>query len=352
MNLMSDDTTREEELTRLKGLPNFRFTKRESGIQLAQAEESVYRWWYEFLRLSHDYWFLCRQSEGRSPQTKDERFAQVYRDFGDVFQVPFRLWWKIRGNRIFKETAAPPKVRALKPNHLELDTRNDRYGRILLEVPLSLTRKRIMRQVGKILDEHEAARPRMRIEATTARYPINPVRYQLHTLQTTHEVFNLYRELVVFPQFTNSRRIALGYEPVDFEVDQYQIGKILHLNRNAEKLIGDEREIARRKNTMRATVGRHLSRAKLLIANVEIGEFPKFDKIETNTARFTLDQIKHRDALTDEWLSRSLFSKKSEDEIDRLVQQNGLPPLSKIWSMCRPSPSVARKKLEQGSKTE
>jgi hypothetical protein len=339
-----DDSEAEAELTRLKGLPSFRFTQRNIAAELAEVETSVYRWWYEFLRLSEDYWFLCRQSRGGEPRTNDKRFAQVYRDFGDV-QLPFHHWWRIRGRRIFRETMAPSIVRLVNPNNVYPKSQSSRWGSLIIEVPLSLTRNRIMRQVGKILDEHESERPRLRVEASNSKYPINPVRYQLHTLQTTHDVHCLYRELIQYPEARNLSRQERGFSPVNLDVDQFRIGRILHLNRAAERLIGDDREVARRKNTMRATVGRYLSRAKLLIANVELGEFPKFSSVTRTSDRFTPEQLREKDALHERWLSFGRFSQRSEDEIDRLVQQDGLPSLTDIRSSFSTVPARFRGRM-------
>jgi hypothetical protein len=304
-------------IARFKGLPDFRFTEREAQIELAQAKVSVYRWWYEFLRLSEDYRYLCHVSRGGEPKTGDKRLARVYRDFGDVFKLPFDAWWSRRGSKLFREKAAPAVVRAIDLQRPTLTASQDQWGSLLIEVPLSLTRMRILKDVGRLITEHRDARPPSRLAASQSQYPINPVRYKLHTLQTTHEVLCLYRDLM----------LNLDHYNYADKVDQFQIGKILHLNRRAERLIGDPADIARKKNTMRATVGRYLARGNLLIANVEIGAFPKYTPVESSARRFTSAQHEEKEELVHKWRRYSLLSELSSDAVNNLVQRSGLPPL-------------------------
>jgi hypothetical protein len=311
---------------KLKGLPRFEYSEDEIAL-LEDAGASVYRWWYEFLRLSQDYWFLCQVTNG-PPQTGDARLAQVYRDFRDVFRLPFETWWKVRGINLFYEIIAPKTVRIHHgiPNDVDRIKR-DRWGSIVIEIPLSLTKMTIMKQVSKIISNYTDSRPKNRLETSKAHYPLNPVRYRVHTLRVTHAVHCLHRQMITRRKFIEEH----GNDDHSIKnlpkIDHYEIGRILQLNARAEKLTGDEREIARRKNTMRATVGRYLSRAELLIANVEIGEFPKFKPVEPCRNRFTDAQIKARDSMRAEWLSINPFSEVTERRIDYLVHQAGLPAL-------------------------
>jgi hypothetical protein len=306
-------------ISRFKGLPSFRFTEREAQIELAQANVSVYRWWYEFLRLSEDYRYLCHVSRDGEPRTGDKRLVQVYKDFGDVFRLPFSAWWSRRGSKLFREKAAPAVVRAIDLQRPTLTASQDQWGSLLIEVPLSLTRMRIMREVGKLITDHQDVRPRSRLETSKSQYPINPVRFKLHTLQTIHEVHCLCRDLIL-----NADRRTHSEE-----IDQFRIGKILHLNRKAERLIGEPADVARKKNTMRATVGRYLARGSLLIANVEIGAFPKYSPVVTAAKRFTQAQQEERLELIRIWRRRSLLSEISFDAVNNLVQRNGLPALER-----------------------
>lgn len=92
----------------LKGLPRMRHKTPE--MSLAQAQNSVYRWWWEYLRLSKDYWMLCQTSSSANIRTQDEKLRRVYRRFGDIHNGSFADWWLDRGYRVFSEQVKFPKV--------------------------------------------------------------------------------------------------------------------------------------------------------------------------------------------------------------------------------------------------
>jgi len=83
-----------------KGLPRFRYRSLEA--ELADARVSVRRWWWEYLRLSKDYWLVCQTSRSRlRPETTDEGLANIYKKFGNVHDYTFDQWWLERGSRVF-----------------------------------------------------------------------------------------------------------------------------------------------------------------------------------------------------------------------------------------------------------
>ena len=326
-----DEDKLPDEVYRLKSLPTFRFTKKEFELELSEAQTSVYRWWYEYLRLSRDYWFLCKVSHGRAVQTTDKRFAEIYNDFGDIFKLPFGSWWKSRGRKVFRESAAPRKVRVLNPRSPELESSGDKWGSLVVEIPLSLSRRQILRQVGKEITARQEKRPGNLLATSTAKYPVNPVRFKIPTLQTMHEVYCLNRELIVRPNFYENLKKAEGFKRQSLQVDQFRIGKILHLNRDAEKLHGDNTAVSRKKNVMRATVSRYIARAEHLIANVELGRFPDFSPVtDSGMMRFTQKQREMQEILEEEWLEQICFSSLSYSEVNRLVVQDGLDPMNEI----------------------
>ncbi len=70
---------------------------------------SPYYWWWSYLRLSQDYWWVC-QLRGAAD---DVRLADMYDDFGNVYDMTFEQWWRTRGISLFNEQVALPKVCAL-----------------------------------------------------------------------------------------------------------------------------------------------------------------------------------------------------------------------------------------------
>ena len=293
-----------------KGLPRFRYRSQEA--ELADARVSVRRWWWEYLRLSRDYWMVCQTSRSRlRPETQDERLAFIYKKFGNIHNVTFEEWYLKTGSRTFREQHEPPKVREIHP--IAENIARIRNDTILFAVPLALTRNTIQRQISKLLKEHEDKRPNNRLEISRSDFPINPVRYRLHTLQVMHEVYCLHRELIEKPA---ALRMLAGAEDqrrewakkYDQRADLYRIGKLLRISPSNERLIGDATEIRAKQNRMRASVSRFLRRTEQLISNVEYGKFPVFSQHERPDHRFTPRQLEWQKELEAEWWSMNLTS--------------------------------------------
>ena len=67
----------DEELLPQKYLLNFYQSTMEQ--QVKEASTSLRRWWWEYLRLSKDYWFLCRTCAEDKPETYDDALADIKR---------------------------------------------------------------------------------------------------------------------------------------------------------------------------------------------------------------------------------------------------------------------------------
>jgi hypothetical protein len=70
-----------------------------------------YRLWYEYLRLSPTYWLAHKQSTGLEgglsgseesliPHDFDH-VIETYKNFGDIYSLPFHWWWQTVGARLF-----------------------------------------------------------------------------------------------------------------------------------------------------------------------------------------------------------------------------------------------------------
>jgi hypothetical protein len=283
-----------------KGIGAYR--SRNLTVETAMAAVSVRRWWWEFLRLSKDYWLVCQTSRGLNARTRDERFARVYRDFGNIYDCTFEEWWQRRGARTFWEETESPKVREIDGDHFS--RAKDREGKILIEVPVMLTKQTAMRQIGKILKNHESERPRNVLETSTSRYPINPVRYRLETLQRMHEVWCLHRELILKPKALGIKR-----DSREEKNDLFRIGKLLGLNYAYTRPHVDEFEMRANQQKMRIIVSRYLRRANQLIANVEYGKFPVYKDIKRAEPRFLKHHLEQHAEFEDQWWNTDLFSR-------------------------------------------
>ena len=285
-----------------KGIGSYRSESAEQ--EAARAALSVRRWWWEFLRLSKDYWLACQTTKGRIASNRDREFARVYRDFGNIYDCTFEQWWIDQGAYIFHEETEAPKVREVEGNYRSFERQRQREGKILIEIPIVLTKRTVQRYVGKILKRHEEQRPANVLETSTSRYPINPVRYQLQTLQRMHEVWCLHRELILKP-----RALGLKPDPRQEKNDLFRIGKLLNLNYAYARPYEDEFEMRSNQRKMRVIVSRYLRRANQLIANVERGLFPVYKNVELTESRFSRSQLEGHESLEEAWWNTDLFSK-------------------------------------------
>lgn len=202
------------------------------------------------MRLSPVFWFA--KHSGHLPT--NPQVAETFKRIGDL-EAPFHIWWRNTGRYLFAEAKRPAKV-----ERLELDTLHDhtfREGALLLEIPLSIRKETILKQIKRLLsDEHEGRH--LDLAATsTAPLKLHTKRYQLRTLENEYWVL-LYKTL--YPD------IAI-----------WQIGDRLriapHLRVRGAQRQGNERVFA----NMNSLTGRYLYKARFSLANVELGIFPNAD---------------------------------------------------------------------------
>jgi hypothetical protein len=291
-----------------KGIGGYR--SRNIEEELGRASKSVRRWQWEFLRLSKDYWFLCQTLQNGPPRTRDRSLARLYWDFGNIYAYDFNEWWRRKGARIFAEETEPPRVTEILSDYASSAV--DREGKILIEVPIVLTKHTSMRQIGKILKRHQSERPSNVLQISTSLYPVNPVRYQLNALQRMHEVWCLHRELIRKP-----KTLGIKVNPREEKNDLFRIGKLLNLNHEYARPSENEPEMHDRQRKMRIIVSRYLRKANQLIANAERGQFPVFKDWPPVEGRFSKLQLERHAELEEQWWNTDLFSalttKSAED---------------------------------------
>jgi len=245
--------------------------------------------------------------------------ARIFQKFGNIYDITFEDWWRQTGATVFQEQSGPPKVVEITEDMSNL--RETRFGTILLQVPLDLSRVTIQRQISRILKQYGEQRPRSKLEISTSEFPIHPARYRMHILQAMHEAHCLHRELIEKPAalrklastLDERKEWKLRYEQ---RADLFRIGKLLRISPNNEKLIGDEKTIKDKQNRMRASVSRYLRRAHQLISHVEYGRFPVFAKKRKQVERFSKTQKERHIELEAEWWSLDLNSTLSGNRVD------------------------------------
>ncbi len=300
----------------LKGLPRRQQRHRKPETSLREAQTSVYRWWWEYLRLSKDYWLVCQTSERGSVKTDDQQLRRVYRGFGDIYSCTFDDWWLERGYRLFTEQEKFPKVVEVQRRPSERKRQVPAEDKIWVEVPLKLSRRSIQKQLGNLLDEYESSRLRRRLMLSTADYKINPVQFGTNTLKKIHEVHALHRELVAKSRWLrNHQPDQLGKEA---RADLFRIGKLLRLSPSNESMRGEPEEVRARLNRMRVAVSRLLKKSELLIANVELGVFPSYKPVMATAPRFNARQLAQHAELESKWWELNLASELSAGKMERV----------------------------------
>jgi hypothetical protein len=303
----------EYEHPRQKGMSSFRHDSMEDEI--ADASTSLRRWWWEYLRLSKDYWLLCQTAKCGVVETYDDRLAEIYSDFGNIYDCSFEEWWRLTGSQLFREQRLPPRVQQI--TSVESAISGGRAGKILVEIPLQLSKETVQKQINRILELYQDQRPSNRLETSTSRYPINVTLARLNVLQKSHEVYCLHRELIAKPAalaLSNMSRLDAEFQE---RADLFKIGKALGISPSNERLSGTNEEIDRRANSMRQMVWIHMKRAKALIANVEHGVFPDDEMPETTPVRFSSKQEAEHKDLETRWWSLDLSSSLSESKLEK-----------------------------------
>ena len=248
-----------------KGMRRFRF--RQDAALLQEAARSPYYWWWAYLRLSKDYWWVCK----RHGSADDLRLRAMYRDFGKVYEMTFEQWWDRHGVRLFSEQVALPAVRQINPRDQHLTKDLDMH--LLLEIPIHLTERTIIAQVRKLIRQHpERAVDRV---STAQRKLAKLIGIRQDVIESAHAVWRAYhesrdgRQTDKIGQTTGSKSL-------------YQIGKELRLVKSCMPAVTDDaKRAAMRVNGMKVAVSRMLTRANNLVDNAAVGVFPSVQREPT-----------------------------------------------------------------------
>lgn len=243
------------------------------------ATQSPYRWWFEALRCSKDYWWVCRQRG----KTLDPDLKRVWQSFGDVFSKDFTRWWIGTGYALFQEQVSPPKIERLDweavENHM-YDTR-----RMLLSVPLDISEKSLKKQFLDIVREISD----QQIRKGDAQFKLLKVKgIRMKVLESAVRVWHM-RSMLDYVMAHPAR----GQKPI--KMDLYDIGAELGISPQHKRRAGEpEKDRILKERVMRVAVIRMTNRAEALIANAEIGQFPSYEKVKPRK-RWTAEQKKALD---------------------------------------------------------
>lgn len=229
------------------------FLSRPSAREEAQWKQSVYYWWWRYLRASKTYAHCCKLGGKRGVGRK------IYKDFGDVFVSDFRTWWheNKRGESLFAEQPAPLHLAELD-DVTQWDAGWTKDHVMVIAVPLFESRRRLQSKFAKLLQHRHTGQVGVPSKDRSRALRKIYGKFNLHALKTTLEVYELRQ--------------------ADKELRLADIGEALRLMPNNMKEAGDTIQVAfAKRNRLSAAVGRYLGKAEALIYHAERGDFPRFD---------------------------------------------------------------------------
>lgn len=231
--------------------------------EIAAAKRSLYYLWWKFLRLSQDYWWLCRFNG----KCKDASLRATYSKFGDVFKYDFDDWWIRYGEALFAFKIDPPKVEVIKMRMVDFEV--EQHYKILI-APKFLTKSEIAKQVRQALKNHTPAKMPNQIKFSLSVSDTRGIKKNV--LQTVYQVWCLDQVL------QDAKEQGKLDRPTRFT--QYWIGKQLGVisDVKSKKAIGIKAQTALQL-AVRVKVSRYLSKAQSLISNAEIGKFPVLEPV-------------------------------------------------------------------------
>ena len=251
--------------------------------ETAAAKRSLYYWWWRYLRLSSDYWWLC-QLKG---DTRDAAFATTYTNFGDVFEDDFDDWWEKKGTLVFKYKLPPPPIRFIDETTVH---KTAAYrGMYKVAIPMHYTKTQIFKQLRELLKDHE---PIEIPDRYATAYQVNSIRGMgKKVLIDAHRIWCLNDAII--------REKAADRLNRPEKFTQYWIGRKLEITPIADPTkYKSEKVIENERLAVRVKVNRYLSKANLLIRNVEMGKFPCLDVVPEVT-RWTKKQlVEKQEAIT------------------------------------------------------
>ena len=247
----------------LKGLQGY--TRSDNAIANHEAMDTLYYWWWLFMRLSPVFWYA--KQTGRTPA--DPKVAKTLEKCGDLFGQGFYKWWNVTGKYVFSEAKRPDTVRLIdleESDNIELYEKS-----VIVEIPLTISKVTIIKRLNKLLSTRQANGE-----------PLHPGR-ALDVLGASNAQLRLHTKRFNEQILTHEYWVMI-YRLLYPKVEVWRIGDRLQVV-PALTVRGVERfnYTGYRNNPfikLHSVTGRHLYKAERMILNVERGSFPNFNKVE------------------------------------------------------------------------
>lgn len=224
--------------------------------EIRQARDSQAYWWFQCLIASDEY-KLCCENDGEG------KLSDTYAKFGNVFKYPhFDVWWMRQGRFQFIQKKKHEVKKIDEKDLRRLDLKADK---LVLDVPLTLRKQTVMRQIGKILKKAYENREVDIQKASTAVIKFQKSKIQMTTVERLLQIHKLRKR---YPNLSlNEIGIKAGVE-----IDLHR------RTTNDADMDNSEYEEIRR---MTIAVSRYLKQARHLIENAEYGVFPSIKNRST-----------------------------------------------------------------------
>lgn len=243
------------------------FKKRTGTNTGVRYEDSIYYYWWRFLRLHEGYRKTCERG-GEGP------LEALYADFGDVrggedrpfgnpLESEFKAWWgeNDRGAELFAEPALPDTVETLTPDDIsEFSSGWDQNAYLIVGIPLRLPKTDIQRRVARLVRKHHHRKRGQRLlMESKAKYPVIG-QFSTKALKSILDVYELRQREPELALWEIAQR--LGFMKTKLSTDEM-------------KFRGTG-EASDKKLSMSSATSRKLKQARILIDGVGKGRFPVF----------------------------------------------------------------------------
>jgi hypothetical protein len=247
------------EISRLKVLPETLRRRVELPEEIKLARESAPHIWFQCLKLSREYKDCCEHGgEGE--------FAETYSKFGNVFEYPhFDIWWRKVGRYLFIEEKPLKKVRVIDDESSLGKARIDN-DKLIIEIPLTVRKQTVMRQIGKELKRLYENREVDILKQSTAKVKFEKSKMQMSTAKLLLDIVRLRNK---YPKYSLAKIGQLA----GIELDLFA-----RTTKDEDLAISDEDYENRR---MTIAVSRYTAQANKLITDAVHGKFPMLKKKKT-----------------------------------------------------------------------
>ncbi len=212
--------------------------------------DSPYYWWFMFLRLNPDYKATCEASGVG-------KYADVYKDLGDVHSMNFKQWWTDKAY-LFSEPKKGYRMKVAS-DITEIAPFNDPEV-LNLVVPLDWSQRSLKKAFSQlVLKRVEKGKRGVSVEASEAPYRLSG-KWSIEALSYAYKIYTLK------DQTNKGKKIALADIGIRAELPYAKREKAV------EGKVTDETVDIRA--TLTVLTNRHLKRAETFINTAPSKTFP------------------------------------------------------------------------------